>query len=108
MVSPGFFFGEGWAALTRGPECSASGAEERGVDFGRSLEQRSPAAPERPLSERRRPPPADPDGGEASGLSAPGRFGTDGAEWGGAGKVLQRFRAPRRAQRPSSDRRKRL
>jgi hypothetical protein len=46
---------EGRAALTRGPECSASGAEERGVSFGRSLQQRSPAAPERPLSEPRRP-----------------------------------------------------
>ena len=98
----GIFWAEGWAALTRGPERSASGAEERGLEFGRSLQQRSPAAPERPLSELRRPPPADPDGGGASGLSSPGRFGTVGAEWSGWGKVLQRFRQPRRVRPPSS------
>jgi hypothetical protein len=34
-----FFWVEGWAALTRGPECSASGAEERGLSFGSSLQQ---------------------------------------------------------------------
>jgi hypothetical protein len=59
---PWIFFGEGWAALTRGPECSASGAEERGVSFGRSLQQRSPPALEAPLSGARSRPPADPDG----------------------------------------------
>src|SRR5882724_7975756 len=73
-----FFWAEGWAALTRGPERSASRAEERGLSFGRSLQQRSPAAPERPLSEPRRRPPANPYGGGANGLCSPGRFGTDG------------------------------
>jgi hypothetical protein len=93
---------EGWVALSRGPEHSARGAEERGGDFGRPLPQRSLAAPERPLSEPRRPPPADPDGGGANGLSAPGRVGTIGAEWRGWWKVVQRFRRPRRARPPSS------
>src|SRR2546430_17380797 len=95
MASPGFFFGEGWAALTRGPKRSASGAEERGLSFGRSLQQRSPAAPERPLSEPCRPPPADPDGGGAIGLSTPGRFGPIGAEWGGGGIAIQKVLPPR-------------
>jgi hypothetical protein len=97
-----FFAAGGWAALTRGPERRASGAEERGGDFGRSLPQRSPAAPERPLSEPRRQPPADPNGGGASGLSSPGRFGTGGAERSGWWKVLQRFRQPRWSRPPSS------
>ena len=57
-----FFWAEGWAALTRGPERSASRAEERGLSFGRSLQQRSPPAPEAPLSGARSRPPADPDG----------------------------------------------
>jgi hypothetical protein len=102
MASPRFFFGEGWAALRRGPKRRASGAEERGLSFGRSLQQRSPAAPERPLSEPCRPPSADPDGGGASGLSSPGRFGTGGAERSGWWKVLQRFRQPRGSRPPSS------
>ena len=88
--------------MTRGPERSASGAEERGLDFGRPLPHRSPAAPERPLSEPRRQPPANPDGGGASGLSSPGRFGTGGAERSGWWKVLQRFRQPRWGRPPSS------
>jgi hypothetical protein len=88
--------------LTRGPERSTSGAKERGLDFGRPLQQRSPAALERSLSEPRRQPPADPDGGGVSGLSSPGRFGTVGAERTGWWKVLQRFRQPRRGRPPSS------
>jgi hypothetical protein len=40
------------------------------------------------LSEPRRRPSANLDGGGASGWSAPGRFGTDGAEWRGVWKAL--------------------